>query len=158
MHLIGKENPVMSSLTIPSYYNSTDRYYLNENNFRMAFSVEGYLDLEIKNSPEYVKWFVRLYGIKDSVEYEKIIPHHKCTEEDYKDFYPVAPKTVPALEKIKSGDFRGLYCIDWTDEDLFVFGEEHNPNYQRLEIVIAPCNYLHQQWGYTKDSISSVCN
>ena len=44
MHLIGKENPVMSSLTIPSYYNSTDRYYLNEANFRMAFSVEGFLD------------------------------------------------------------------------------------------------------------------
>ena len=83
MHLIGKENPVMSSLTIPSYYNSTDRYYLNEANFRMAFSVEGYLDQEVKNDPEYVKWFVRLFGVKDSVEYEKIIPHHKCTEEDY---------------------------------------------------------------------------
>ena len=67
MHLIGKDNPVMSSLTIPSYYNSTDRYYLNEANFRMAFSVEGYLDREVKKSPEYVKWFVRLYGSKDSV-------------------------------------------------------------------------------------------
>ena len=83
MHLIGRENPVMSSLTIPSYYNSTDRYYLNEANFRMAFSVEGYLDQEVKNSPEYVKWFVRLFGSKDSVEYEKILPYHKCTEEDY---------------------------------------------------------------------------
>ena len=67
MHLIGRENPVMSSLTIPSYYNSTDRYYLDEANFRMAFSIEGYLDQEVKNNPEYVKWFVRLYGNKDSV-------------------------------------------------------------------------------------------
>ena len=44
MHLIQKANPVMSSLTIPSYYSSTDKFYLDEANFRMAFTVEGYLD------------------------------------------------------------------------------------------------------------------
>ena len=109
----------------------------------MAFSVEGFLDQEMKNSPEYVKWFVRLFGRKDNVEYEKIIPHHKCTEEDYKDFYPVAPKSEKALEIIKTDEKRGLYCLDWSDEDMFVFGETYNPSYQRLEIVMVPCNYIH---------------
>ena len=38
-HLVNASNPVMSALTIPGYYSSMDRFYLNEANFRMAFSV-----------------------------------------------------------------------------------------------------------------------
>ena len=70
MQLVQKDNPVMSSLTIPSYYNSTEPFMLNEANFRMAFSVEGYLDQELKDDPEYVKWFVRVFGKNNSEEYE----------------------------------------------------------------------------------------
>ena len=83
IHLVSKANPVMSALTIPSYYSATDRFYLNEANFRMAFSVEGYLDGENKNDPDYVKWFVRVFGKTNGVAYEQMIPHHKCTDEDY---------------------------------------------------------------------------
>ena len=62
IHLVNASNPVMSALTIPGYYSSMDRFYLDEANFRMAFAVEGYLDGENKNDPSYVKWVARIFG------------------------------------------------------------------------------------------------
>ena len=43
-HLIGKNNPVLSELTIPEHYSAMDKFYLSDANFQMAFSVDGYLD------------------------------------------------------------------------------------------------------------------
>ena len=55
-------NPVMTELTIPGYYSSLDQFYLNQNGFKMAFAVQGYLDKINRNKEEYVKWIVRLVG------------------------------------------------------------------------------------------------
>ena len=67
IHLVNKTNPVMSELTIPEHYSSLDKFYLNENNFKMAFSVEGYLDRENKNDSRYVKWIARVSTRKGGV-------------------------------------------------------------------------------------------
>ena len=66
-------------------------------NFRAAFqfwgvdhTIWGY-PYEEKNDPKYVKMIVKLSGINYNGDYfEKIIPHHKCTEEEYAEFYPLA--------------------------------------------------------------------
>ena len=128
IHLAKATNPVMSELNIPENYSSDDKFYLAENNFKMAFSVEGFLDNEIKNDPRYVKWFVRVVNTVDGKVGEKVLPYRKCTEDDYAEFYTVATKSAPALKNIREDPKRGLYCIDWTD-DLYVFGEENNPDY-----------------------------
>ena len=49
----------------------------------MAWSVEGVLDKKNKDDPKYVKWIVRLIGKENGTWYEKILPHYKCTEDDY---------------------------------------------------------------------------
>ena len=49
----------------------------------MAWSVEGNLDKKNKNDSRYVKWMVRFYGKENGVKFEKFVPFHKCTEEDY---------------------------------------------------------------------------
>ena len=38
-----------------------------------------------------------------------------------------------------------MYCLDWYDSlgDLVIFGDDTNNNFQRLEILLLPCNYLH---------------
>ena len=156
LHLANATNPVMSELSLPEHYSSLDKYYLAENNFKMAFSVEGYLDRENKNDPRYVKWFVRTVSITDGVQSEKVLPYHECTEKDYAEFSPIASKSAPALKEIRENPKRGLYCLDWS-EDLYIFGEENNPEYQRIELLMVPCNYLHQKWGYTEDSVSNEC-
>ena len=65
IHLVERANPVMSELKIPDNYSSTDKFFLAENNFKMAFAVEGYQDEENKNDPRYVKWFVRVVNTLD---------------------------------------------------------------------------------------------
>ena len=38
--------------------------------FKMAFSVEGYLDSELKDDPRYVKYIVRIYGKRNDTLYQ----------------------------------------------------------------------------------------
>ena len=63
------------------------------------------------------------------------------------------------MDELKKDKLRGLNCIDWQtgEDDYEIYGEEHNPEYQRLEVVLLPCNYIHQQWGYEGDSVSPEC-
>ena len=156
IHLAKATNPVMSELNIPDNYSSSDKFFFAENNFKMAFSVEGFLTNENKNDPRYVKWFVRTVNRVDGKAGEKVLPFHKCTEDDYAEFYPVAAKSSIGLKAVKEDPNRGLYCIDWTD-DLYIGGEKTNPAYQRMEMVLVPCNYIHQVDGYTEDSVSDEC-
>ena len=39
-----------------------------------------------------------------------------------------------------------------------IYGNEKNDEYQRLEVVLVPCNYQHTKWGFTGDEISPDCN
>ena len=57
--LINKENPVMSELSIPDFYGIEDELLFNDMNFRVAFSVEGYWDEEMKADERYIKWMAR---------------------------------------------------------------------------------------------------
>ena len=130
-----------------------------KNNLRFAFGIEGYLDSELKNDPKYVKTVVRMWGKKDGVEYEKFIPYHICTEDDYAQFSPPAPEAVGLLNSMKSKEKRGLYCIDWEaqGEELEVWSVEDDANYQRWEYVLHPCNYVHAEFGDVGDSVGEEC-
>ena len=81
--LMSRHNPFISELTDRNFYDLNTKLDLNAINFKLAFSVEGYLDKESKNDPAYVKILTRLRGIKQGVDYQEIIPFHLCTEEDW---------------------------------------------------------------------------
>ena len=83
---MNKHNPFISEMTENNIYDYSTRLDLNEINFKMAFSVEGYLDSQGRDDPRYVKYIVRIFGKKDGVEYQEIIPFHKCTEQDWEQF------------------------------------------------------------------------
>ena len=88
-HLVTKHNP-----NISTFYKDNEMYgislNLNERKFRFAFTVESYRQpKEQKNDPRYVKYLVRYYGKRKGKEFQRILPYHKCTEDDYKEFYPV---------------------------------------------------------------------
>ena len=40
---------------------------------------------------------------------------------------------------------------------MFAGGEEEAAEYQRLEFVVVPCNYIHYEFGEVGDSISDDC-
>jgi hypothetical protein len=58
---------------------------------------------------------------------------------------------------MRSDENRGLYCVDDWDDDMFAGGEEEADEYQRLDFVVLPCNYVHEEFGDTGDSISEEC-
>ena len=64
-------------------------YNLNEADFRIAFAMEGFAERDLKIDSRYVKYIVRMYGKKNNVPYEHILPYHECTDEDYDQFYPI---------------------------------------------------------------------
>ena len=58
----------------------------------------------------------------------------------------------------------GFMCIDWDDQNPFVtYGKESQPNFQGIEVIATPCNFIHEpNYGMkdndgTKDTISEEC-
>ena len=83
--LISRNNPVMSQFYTENSYSNGEGINLNERNVRFAFTVEPvYGTKKMKNDPRYVKWIVRLSGKREGKDFERILPHYKCTDEDYK--------------------------------------------------------------------------
>ena len=52
-----------------------------------------------------------------------------------------------------------MLCIDWNDAEqpIKIKGEEEFDNYQRLEAVLVPCNYVHSNFVGYDDSIHQEC-
>ena len=71
-------------------------------NYKFAFTVEGVLDDLAKTSSKYVKFLVRAKNTRNGVRTEKLLPYHKCTEEDWSQFPPSSKASGPVFEKIKN--------------------------------------------------------
>ena len=88
-YLVTKHNPNIST------YIKEDEMFgtvlnLNERNFRFAFTVEPYYNpTKQKNDPRYVKYFIILYGKHKGENFQRVLPYHKCTDDDYDEFYQV---------------------------------------------------------------------
>ena len=121
--------------------------------------MEGYHSQEQKNDSRYVKYLVRLYGVNEGKEFEKIIPYHKCTDADWAQFPPPQSKSVSAFNSIRADPKRGMFCLDWDNEDLLLYGDEKKSEYtyQRIEFDMTPCNYLHTHLGFEGDTIHDAC-
>ena len=83
-----KHNPHISEVTNRYEFTSEDKMNVNERRFRFAFTIEGFLDREMKDDPAFVKYIVRVLSRKDGKEYERLLPYHKCKESDFEDFAP----------------------------------------------------------------------
>ena len=88
-YLYNKDNPTITAFLKEAAYDENDSVDLYDLNFKVAFAVEGFRTKDLKVDPKYVKWFFRIFGKENDVEYEKILPYHKCTEEDYAEFLPI---------------------------------------------------------------------
>ena len=54
-----------------------------------------------------------MFGSKNGEKYEKKIPYHKCTAEDYDKFAPPAADSENLIKIYKTNPNRNLYCVDW---------------------------------------------
>ena len=89
VHLYTRHNPLLSSY----YQDVTANEILDlseQKEFKIAFSVEDYTEpRKLKNSPEYVKLYLRLQTKKDGVWTGRELGTHICTDQDYAQFYPI---------------------------------------------------------------------
>ena len=115
---------------------------MNQIGFKLAFSVESYFNAEMKADPKYVKYIVRIYGLRNGIEFQEMIPFHKCTDDDYNDFLQPLNGVEDQFKLIRDNEKRGMFCID-DYENFKIYGNEKNTDYQRFEIILVPCNYLH---------------
>ena len=87
-----------------------------------------------------------------------MLPYHKCTDEDYAEFYPVKNSSDQLLKDVRNNPNRGFLCVDWTDDDYLEFvGQSADDDYTRFDVMIVPCNYIHMEMGYRGDSIHPEC-
>ena len=83
IHLQQRNNPNITSYLQETDWTEANPIDLYDIDFRMAFAFEGYRYKKLKNDPRFVKWIIRFHGKRDGVEFERILPHHECTEADY---------------------------------------------------------------------------
>lgn len=81
--MLGKKNPNVQSYLDRNVFDQSEILNLEEINFRVAFTIEGYHSREMKNDPRYVKYLVRIFGRHEGKEYERLLNFHKCTESDW---------------------------------------------------------------------------
>ena len=124
-HLIDKHNPNLAQYVEPNVYDMNERLNLNDINFRFAFTIEGYLEKTMKADPAYVKYLVRIFGIKDGVEYQDFIPYHKCTDDDWAQFHPPSDSSREDWETVRDDPKRGFFCLDWS-KNIELYGNERN--------------------------------
>ena len=101
-----------------------------------------------------------MYGKKEGIPFERILPYQKCEESDWDKFPPPSNAHSDSFAKIRSSEIGGMYCLDWEGdgvEDKLIYGHSKNDEYQRLDIVLVPCNYVHSYLGYEGDSIPDEC-
>ena len=111
---------------------------------------------EARDDPRFVKWIVRIFGKDESTPYEHVLSSHKCTAEDYKQFYPIANRSKGKLKKILDNPKRGFMCAD-LPKKMPIWGETSSGQHQRIEMLYVPCNYVHQYMGYKDDFIRDDC-
>ncbi len=85
-HLLDKKNPLIAETKETNFYDFNTRINMNEIGFKMAFSVEGFLDSKIKDDPRYVRLFARMYYKTEGVKSQQVLSLHKCTQQDWNQF------------------------------------------------------------------------
>ena len=67
-----------------------------------------------------------MHGRKDGEYFKKPLSYHRCTDEDYNQFYPIMQTAEKQFKKLREDPYRGFLCLDWGPEqdDYEIFGNE----------------------------------
>ena len=87
---VNKYNPDIAISTLKNESSPDQVLNVNDEGFKLAFSVIDYIDTSVLNDPNHVTWDVYLEERKNLELVNKIpLRTHVCNEEDYAKFYPI---------------------------------------------------------------------
>jgi hypothetical protein len=100
--LVNRKNPIITQSKVLNNYDESDVINLNEVGFKMAFGVIDYDTGEVLSDSDYIEWRIYAEYRKDLLlADETFLAFHKCTEEDFKEFYPVTSASGAYLQILK---------------------------------------------------------
>ena len=157
VYLSSRRNPTVNDSKIDGYFPSSETVNLNEIGWRMAFSIENMETRKQIRDPRYVKWIVRLYKKHPEGLTEQHLPFHRCTTEDLAQFYPLARSAKDEFKSLTEDAHRGLFCLDSWPEDMYIGGDFSSADYQSLDFILTPCNYIHNEMSNYGDKPTPEC-
>ena len=120
------QNPTIAAYPVEARFDAQNPINLNQINFKAAFQFTSF-DYEknqfsVLDDPKFVKMIVRIFGQdQDGTFHEKTLNHHKCTDAEYEEFYPLKTDQEQAFNR--GAIPKNFNCIDWDDEDpVLVYG------------------------------------
>lgn len=121
-----------------------------------AFGFHGVVDRELRYDPRFVRYIVRMQYVTESGETrESLMGHHLCTDDDYEKFYPIEPARQSKFQQLKE---KGLLCVDWDNENpILLYGGDMDRTSQIFEVILSPCNYLHNEITLKETSFDAQC-
>ena len=127
---------------------------------KFAFGFEGYKDVKDKVDPRFTRLITRVTNKVSGKRWEHLMPYHKCTDEDLAAFPPPRKDSVNIFASIRSDPNRHLYCFDQEKykDVIEIWGATYDNRYQRVEMILVPCNYRHTEVTDVGDVVSAECN
>ena len=158
--LYNRRNPSITSNDEPNALQDSDRLNLKSAGLYVAFNAEDF-GRKALHDPRYTKWVVNLYGYSGGEVYERALDHHECTPEDLEKFAPPTREAATVLEATMQSDESSLMCLDWDKDgdNIEIWGAESGYEYQRLEFIFVPCNFIHDgKDGATYNKSECIAN
>jgi hypothetical protein len=92
---------VRSSILVYDHIDHETKFDMAENNFKIAFTILNAKTGKVLDDPAYVDWNVWIERSTMDSDSEYIdLSIHKCTGEDFKDFYNATKKLETIISKI----------------------------------------------------------
>jgi hypothetical protein len=144
MVLVKKANPAITMTEVPNGINAEYVVNFKERGFKIAWSAESYLSGDdIMRDPSMLNWEVKLVNMIGGSENRKefFMGFHRCTDEDYAEFYEPNIDAVGEFKRLKDG--RRMFCLDndsLQEAAPEIFGQFDTQDHQRFEFNLLPCN------------------
>ena len=118
-------------------FDSTFSTTFDDIGFKLAWAVEDHSTLEAKDDPNYVMMQALLRVQTNNVIKSVSLPFHKCTEDDWNEFYPPQASFVPSITSARQR--HTYYCLD-KGINPKLYGNDFT-DFSRLNILYLPCAF-----------------
>jgi hypothetical protein len=88
INVITKADIKVSNQVLNAIFNEFTLFNVKENNFMFAFGVQDLNDGSNKDDENYIKWYAYVEISVSQKWYERHFTVHRCTQEDFRNFYP----------------------------------------------------------------------